>query len=274
MTARNVGSAIIGVVLILIGLFFFLPVFLTIINAFKSMEEMTRPFYSLPRHLAFENFSQVVQTTHMVNAFATSVLVVSLSMVGIVLFTSMASYAIVRHKNAYNKIIYIGFVSGLMVPFSVLMIPLMKVVGFLRIGSLGGLILIYIALGMSLPVFLLAGFIKGSVPIELEESAHIDGAGNFRIFVSVVLPLLKPILATVVILGTVWIFNDFLLPSLLLTSKRFTIPLSQYQLSGQYLQWWNLMLAGFTLTLLPLVVLFLSFQKYFIKGVTEGALKG
>jgi len=238
------------------------------------MEEMTRPFYSFPRHLAFENFTQVVKTTHMVNAFITSVLVVSLSMVGIVLFTSMASYAIVRHKSVFNQVIYIAFISGLMIPFSVIMIPLMKVVGVLKIGSMGGLIIIYIALGMSLPVFLLTGFIKGSVPLELEESAHIDGAGNFRIFIFIVLPLLKPIIATVIMLGTVWIFNDFLLPSLLLTSKRFTIPLSQYQLSGQYLQWWNLMLAGFTLTLLPIIVLFLSFQKYFIKGVTEGALKG
>jgi raffinose/stachyose/melibiose transport system permease protein len=274
MTRTKIFSFLISVLLAIIALFFFLPVFLTILNSFKSMEEMTKPFYAPPARLALDNFRQVVRTTNMGNAFLYSAIIVGTSVTGIVILTSMASYVIARRNSLYNRIIHVVLVAGLMIPFSVLMIPLMKVVGFLKLGGVYGLIVIYLALGMSLPVFLLTGFIKGSVPLELEESAHLDGAGVFRIFVSVVMPLLTPILATVIILGTVWIFNDFLLPSLLLTSKRFTIPLSQYQLAGQYLQWYNLMLAGFTLALIPLLALFLFFQRYFIRGVTEGALKG
>jgi raffinose/stachyose/melibiose transport system permease protein len=274
MTRRRLFSLFISILLVMIAIFFFLPVFLTILNSFKSMEEMTKPFYAPPNHLALDNFRQVFGTTHMASAFLYSVIIVASSVTGIVILTSMASYVIARRNSLYNRIIHVVFIAGLMIPFTVLMIPLMKVVGFLKIGNIYGLIVIYLALGMSLPVFLLTGFIKGSVPLELEESAHMDGAGIFRIFASIVMPLLKPILATVIMLGTVWIFNDFLLPSLLLSSKRFTIPLSQYQLAGQYLQWYNLMLAGFTITFIPLFALFLSFQRYFIRGVTEGALKG
>jgi len=274
MKRKVIFNVVLGAFLVVVALIFFLPVFLSIMNSFKSMEEMTKPFYAPPMRLMFDNFCQVVRTTHMANAFFYSTIVVVISMAGIVFLSSMASYVIARRASMYNKVIYFCFVAGLMIPFSVLMIPLMRVIGFLKLGNVYGLILSYFALGMSLPVFLLTSFIKGSVPLELEESAYIDGAGTFRIFASIVMPLLKPILATVVMLGVVWIFNDFLLPSLLLSSRHFTIPLSQYQLAGQYLQFYNLILAGFTIVFIPLCALFLAFQQYFVRGMTDGALKG
>jgi len=270
----RLGKVATSVFLVLVALLFFLPIYLTILNSFKSMPEMTRPFYSFPERLALENFRLVAEGTQIAHAFLMSLIVVVISLGGILFNSCLASYAIARNNSLFNRVLYIVLVAGLMMPFTVIMIPLMKLLGMLKIANKYGLVLVYFGLGISFPIFLLTNFIKGSVPLELEESAYLDGAGNVRIFIAIVLPLLKPALATVITLTAVWLFNDFLLPSLLLSSKEFTIPVSQSQLAGMFLQQWNQMLAGFTIIFVPLLAFFLSLQRYFVRGVTEGALKG
>lgn len=239
------------------------------------MGEISASYQGFAKTLRFENYSKVIEETRYFKAFFNSALICGLSLVGIVLITVMASYAIVRRNSKFTSALYIIFVMGLVMPFTTIMIPTMKIVGALHINGKYGLILIYCALGISFATFLFCGFIRSSVPFELEEAARIDGASSGRIFFTIVLPLMKPSIMTVVMIDAIWIWNDFLLPSLMLSGKdNRTLPLSQMTLVGQYVQKWDLQFAAFTLSMLPLFILFFSCQKYIIKGVAAGSVKG
>lgn len=272
---KKIGKIIFQICFLIIGLIFVAPIILTVLNGFKTMPELSKSFFALPETLSFDNFREVIDLTNFGEAFFNSCFITAISLVGIVLVSMMAAYAIVRRNSRFNQVIYIIFVMGMVMPFTTIMIPSMKLIGFFNISGKWGLILMYWALGVSLAVFLFSGFIKSSVPIELEEAARIDGAGSGRIFFGIVFPLLRPSIMTIIMLDTIWIWNDFLLPSLLISGKgNRTLPLSQYRLVGQYLQKWNLQFAAFTLSMIPLFVLFFTCQKYIIKGVAAGSVKG
>lgn len=196
------------------------------------------------------------------------------SVIGIILISSMASYALVRTETKLSWIIFLFFTFAMVVPFQVIMFPMVKVAKTLgAAGSIPGIILIYMAVGCPMAIFMYHGFIKG-IPIELEESAALDGAGRFKIFFSVILPLLTPITSTIAILDVLWIWNDFLLPLIILTKKVVTVQLAQYYTRGAYSRDFGMELASLVLAVFPVILFYSFMQRYIIKGVIAGAVKG
>ncbi|NMA06950.1 MAG: carbohydrate ABC transporter permease [Ruminococcaceae bacterium] len=259
----------------ILGFLHIVPIFLTVMNSFKTMPELSKSFLTVPPALHFENYTSVIKRTFYFRALGNSLFVTSVSLIGILLITTMASYAITRRRSKINHVLYIMFVMGMVMPFATIMIPIMKLLGALNMTGTWALIIVYCALGVSMATFVLSGFIESSVPIEMEEAARIDGANSGKVLFYVVMPMLRPALMTLTMLDAIWIWNDYLLPSLLLTRKNVhTIPLSQVFLVGQHLQKWTLQFAGFTLSMLPLFLLFFSCQKYIVSGIAAGAIKG
>jgi len=207
--------------------------------------------------------------------FLNTIIITIFSVAGIVLISSMASYALVRINNKLSWGIFLFFTFSMVVPFQAIMIPLVETAKILGVkNSIPGIVLIYMGVGSPLAIFMYHGFIKG-IPKELEESAAIDGAGPFTIFFKIVFPLLTPITATIVILDVLWIWNDFLLPLIILQSKELkTIQLAQYSFFGAYKREYGLALASLVISASPIVVFYLFMQKYIIKGITSGAVKG
>jgi raffinose/stachyose/melibiose transport system permease protein len=275
MKRRSIRRTIVEVIVLVASIMFVAPIVITFLNSFKQMPEISKSFFSIPAKLDLSNYMEVYRLTKMDVALFNSFLLVVCSLIGIIWFSAMASYVIARLDNYYNKVIYSLFVMGLIIPFAVIMIPLMKIVGFFHLQGRFGLIVIYVALGLSKGVFLMTGFIKSSVPIELEESVVTDGGTGGTVFRKVVIPLIKPIIVTLIMLDTIWIWNDFLLPSLMLTKPEWrTLPLSQFRLVGDYVQKWNLQFAAFSMMMIPLFIFFLLCQKHIVKGLSAGSLKG
>jgi raffinose/stachyose/melibiose transport system permease protein len=205
-------------------------------------------------------------------ALLNSIIITVVSNLVIVLFCSMAAYKLVRTKSKLSSILFFILVSAMIIPFQSIMIPLMKVGNKLHLlNSHWGLVIMYLGFGSALSIFLYHGFIK-TIPVELEEAAIIDGCSPFMVFWKVIFPLLKPITVTIVILNTLWIWNDFLLPSLILKDIR-TIPLSTFYFFSAYTKQWHLALAGLVLGVTPLLIFFFSAQKHIIKGITSGSIK-
>ncbi|HOJ64061.1 MAG TPA: carbohydrate ABC transporter permease [Spirochaetota bacterium] len=207
--------------------------------------------------------------------FFNTLIITVFSVVGIVITSAMAAYALVRNEYRLSWIIFLLFTFSMVVPFQSIMVPLVETAKGLGLNNtLWGLILIYIGLGSPMAIFMYHGFIK-AIPKELEESAAIDGAGPFTIFFRIVFPLLTPITATIVILNVLWIWNDFLLPLIILQSKELrTIQLAQYSFFGAYSKEYGLALASLVTSAAPIIIFYLIMQKYIIKGITSGAVKG
>ena len=195
----------------------------------------------------------------------------------IAVFTPMVSYSIARNMNhsKYYSFLYYYLVSGIFIPFQVIMVPLVKHVTNLGMLSKYGLIVLYVSFSLMQSVFLFVGYIK-TVPVDVEEAAFIDGCNVWQVFLLVVYPLIKPMTATVVIVNSLWILNDFLLPLLVLnkTKDHWTLPLFQYNFKSQYTFDYNLAFASFLLAMLPIVILYAFLQKYIVEGLTSGAVKG
>jgi raffinose/stachyose/melibiose transport system permease protein len=272
---RKIGILIVELLLLLFSLLYLMPILLTMVNAFKSNRELIRPFYSLPRHWDVGVFKEAYEVTHLGSAFMNSTFIAAVSLTGILLIASLASYALARRSSGYNRLLYLLFVSGLILPFHVIMVPVMKVVGVLHLNGRLGLIVMYVSLGMSLAVFMMYGYIRSSIPRELEEAMRIDGASAFGVYLNIILPLIRPIFVVILMWDTVWIWNDFLLPSLVLTSPdTLTLPLTQFRLYGRNLQRFNLQFAAFTMGFLPMLALFFTCQKWVFRSVIAGSLKG
>jgi raffinose/stachyose/melibiose transport system permease protein len=180
----------------------------------------------------------------------------------------------VRTPGKISKILFVFFVSAMVIPFQTVMIPLMKLGGALNLtNSIPGLIIMYFGFGVPLSLFLYHGFIK-TVPIEIEESARIDGCSQFGVFWRIVFPLLKPITVTVIILNTLWIWNDYLLPLLVLQDAELrTIPLATSSFFAQYTKQWDMGLAALVMGITPVIIFFLFLQKHIIKGIASGSIK-
>lgn len=257
----------------LIALIFFFPVLMAIINSFKTRGEILASAIALPSAPTFANYAAVIEATDFIKVFFNSCLVTGGGIVLNLLVSALAGYALARWRSKWANILTLLFLSSMFVPFHTIMIALLTTARDLKLtGHIWGLILIYCGLQCPIPIFLIKGFVH-SVPRELEEAAMIDGCGTFRLFLSIVLPMLKPILATVSVLNVLWIWNDYLLPYLIL-GKPLTIPLSQMYFYGQYNQQWHLIMAGFVVSTIPVVIFFLFMQKYIINGIASGAVKG
>jgi ABC-type sugar transport system, permease component len=271
-TAGKLALEIVG---ILLGLLFLVPFYFLIVNSFKGFAELQTSTSSLPKAWTFDNYSRVWDIIDFPAAFMNSFWITVLSNIGLVVLSAMAAYRILRYPSRFNRILFLLFVAAMVIPFQSIMIPLVRVAdGAGLMDSMYGLIVCYFGFGVSLNLFLYHGFIR-SIPLEIEEAAYVDGCSRYGLFWRIVFPLLKPITVTVVILNTLWIWNDYLLPSLILHKAELrTIPLSTYSFFGQYTKQWDLAMAALTLGILPIVIFFLALQKHIIAGITAGSVKG
>ncbi len=252
---------------------FFFPVGIALLNSFKDKGEILRSALSLPSGFYLENYRIVLTESNFPRAFLNSCLVTGGGIVINLIVSAMAGYALARWRSRWSGFLTVFLLSSMFVPFHTIMIALLKTAkAFHLTGKLWGLILIYCGLQCPIPIFLVKGFVS-TVPRELEEAAMIDGCGTAKLFLTIVLPMLRPILATIAVLNALWIWNDFLLPYLVL-AKPLTIPLSQMYFYGQYNQQWHLIMAGFVVSTIPVVIFFLCMQKHIIRGIAAGAVKG
>lgn len=257
------------------------PMYIMVVNSFKGRAQIFTDTMGLPKTLDFSFYISAIEKMKFLKALSNSLLVTTISIVLIIIFSSMSAWAIVRSSSKLANFVLYTFVATMLVPFQSVMIPLMqymsgweiKAINFSMIDSFYGLIFMYIGFGTSLSVFLYHGFIK-AIPRSLEEAAMIDGCNKFQVFWKIVFPNLKPITVTVAILNVIWIWNDYLLPSLVLRSPSLrTIPLSTFYFFGEFTIQWNLAMAGLVLTIIPIIIFYLFLQKYIIKGVMDGAVK-
>lgn len=261
------------------------PFALVIINAAKSSADIVISPISLPHNWAqiITNMKNVIgnQNFSYWNSFFSSLFITIVSLALLTVFSSMAAWVLVRSKTKWSAFIFMLFVSAMVIPFQVVMLPLLSTFrqasdffGINMLQSYKGIIFAYLGFGGSMSVFILHGFIKG-VPYELEEAAWIDGCSPEGTFFRIIFPLLKPIQVTVLILNGIWVWNDYLLPSLMLglNGKIKTLPVAVSSFVGSYVKQWDLILAAAFLAMIPIIILFLFAQKQIMQGMVEGAIK-
>lgn len=277
ITAKNIIKTLLYLLLIGIGLAFLAPIIIVLYNSFKGKFYISDDPFALPNAETFsgiENYIAGIEKTGFPAAFGWSLFITIFSVIAIVLFTSMTAWYIVRVKNGFTKALYYIFVFSMIVPFQMVMFTMTKTVADLGLDTPWGLIIVYLGFGAGLAVFMFCGFVK-SVPVEIEEAAMIDGCNPWQTFFHVVFPIMKPTAITVAILDAMWIWNDYLLPYLLIGSEYKTIPIAVQYLRGGYGSVdMGAMMAMLVLSIIPIVVFYLSCQKYIIKGIVAGAVKG
>lgn len=262
----------------IIALFFLLPIFIILINSFKNRFIIMSEPFSFPMAESFvglQNYFSGIKASGFFQAFGVSLFVTVLSVAAIIVCASMTAWYITRHQGFFTKTLYFAFVFSMIVPFQMVMYTLTYVAVKLNFANPLGIVFIYLGFGAGLSVFMFSGFVKG-IPREIEEAAKIDGCNMLQIFFRVVFPILKPTTVTVAILNAMWIWNDYLLPYLILGSKYKTIPVAvQITMQGAYgsVDWGGFM-AMLTLSVIPIIVLYIFLQRYIIEGVLSGAVKG
>ena len=254
------------------------PIFVVLINSFKKKTYISRMPFSIPTDKAFvglKNYENGIKKIGFFQAFGCSLWITIASVAVIILFTSMCAWYITRVKNKATSSLYYLCVFSMIVPFQMVMFTLSKLADMLHMGNPMGIIIVYLGFGAGLAVFMFCGFVK-SIPIEIEEAAMIDGCNPLEIFFQVVLPVLKPTCISVAILQTMWIWNDYLLPYLVLDITKYkTIPIAIQYLKGGYGAIdMGAMMGMLVLAIIPIVVFYMFCQRYIIEGVVAGAVKG
>ena len=275
MKKRSAISAGIYMFLILCALFTLTPLVLALVNSFKSNGEILTNVIWVPKQVTFENYVRSFDKMHYLRSLGNTIFLAGGSVVLIVLFSALAGWKLCRTKTRLSRFLLSLFIFSMLIPFSSIMIPLYKVVLVLDIkNSLFGLCFVYAGLGVSMAIFLYHGFVKG-IPKELEEAAAIDGCSPLQTFFRIVFPMLKPVTATICITNVLWIWNDFLLPLIILSdNKNYTLLLSTNTLFGQYSSDWSAILSALVIAALPVIVFYALLQKQILKGITDGAMKG
>ncbi|WP_096434445.1 carbohydrate ABC transporter permease [Alteribacter populi] len=271
---NNKHNWTITLLLILGSVVILFPLYLTVVNAFKTPQETAESILALPSSFRFDNFIQAIEMTNFFNAFGNSFYITVLTVVFTLLTNSMVAYAIARnlHKRSF-KILFYYFVSAMFVPFPIIMLPLVKQMSGLGLMNPTGLVMLYIVYGLAFNVFLYVGYIK-SIPKELEEAAIVDGCSRWGVFWRIIFPLLAPMNATVGILTALWAWNDFLLPLVILSDRSdMTLPLVQFVFQSQFSTNYNLAFASYLMALLPMIIVYVIAQRWIISGVTKGAIK-
>lgn len=265
------------IVLVLIAILFLTPILLILINSFKGRLYISEDLFSLPNATTFvglDNYKRGIDIVGFWGAFGYTSFITIASVTAIVLFTSMTAWFITRVKNRTNNFLYYLFVFSMVVPFQMVMFTLTWVANRIGLDNPIGIIFIYLGFGAGLSVFMFSGFVK-SIPVEIEEAALIDGASPIQTFFQIILPILKPTVITVAILNAMWIWNDFLLPYLVLGTQYQTIPIAIQYLQGSYGNTdYGALMALLVLSIVPVIIFYLSSQKYIISGITAGAVKG
>lgn len=270
-------NGLICVCMIFLSLVFLAPVFIVLINSFKGRFFISDQPFQFPAAQTFaglENYKNGIEKTGFLSAFGYSLFITVFSVMVIVFFTAMTAWYLTRIKSKISSIIYYSFVFSMIVPFQMVMFPMSKIANITRFDNPIGLIFIYLGFGAGLSVFMFSGFVK-SVPLTVEEAATIDGCGPIQTFFRIVFPILKPTAITVAILNAMWIWNDYLLPNLVIGNKYKTIPIAVQYLKGGYgAKDMGAMMAMLVLAIIPIIVFYLICQKYIIRGVLAGAVKG
>ena len=264
-------------ILLLLSVLFIFPVFIVLLNSFKLKFSIATAPFVLPNSETFsglENYITGINSTGFLSAIGWSLFITVFSVAVLIIFTSMTAWYIVRVKTAGTKILYLSLVFSMIVPFQMVMFTMSKIANTLHLDNPLGIVFIYLGFGAGLSVFMFSGFIK-TVPKTIEEAATIDGCNTLEVFWLVVFPILKPTAITVAILNTMWIWNDYLLPYLLIGSEYKTIPIAVQYLKGGYGSIdMGAMMAMLVLAIIPIILFYLFSQKYIIKGVVAGAVKG
>lgn len=282
---RKAGSIVAEIVTAVLFLLFMFPFLLVLINSAKSSFEVTQYPLSWP-----ENWGNIIanivkiwtsEAVRYPSSLLTSAIVTVVSLALINLLSAQAAWALVRTKTKVSSAIFFMFVASMVIPFQIVMFPLLswfrtvtQITGIRLLRTYQGIILAYIGFGAPLSIFLFHGFIK-SIPLEIEEAATIDGCHRHQIFYRIIFPILKPIQATVLVLNGIWIWNDYLLPLLVLGKGNtiMTIPLAVSNFAGAFVKQWDLILTAILMAMVPIIIFFLFAQKYIVKGMVAGAIK-
>ena len=275
--APRFREGLLQIVLVVLSVFFLAPILIVFINSFKGKLFISSEPFTLPGAQTFvklQNYASGIEKIDFYHAIANSFFITVASVAVIVLFTAMTGWFITRVKTRVSSVIYYTFVFSMIVPFQMVMFTMSKMANILHIDNLFGIIIIYLGYGAGLSTFLYCGFIK-SIPIEIEEAAVIDGCNPLQAFFRIVFPILKPIAITVAILNIMWIWNDYLLPYLVIGTEYRTLPIAIQYLKGGYGSIdMGAMMAMLVLAILPIVVFYLFCQRYIIEGGVAGAGKG
>ncbi|WP_294390359.1 carbohydrate ABC transporter permease [uncultured Clostridium sp.] len=276
-TPKKKNNIVLYIILIALSVLFLAPIFIVLYNSFKGKLYISRTPFALPNTTTFsglDNYISGIEKTGFISAFGLSVFITVFSTAVIILFTSMTAWYITRVKSKITSFLYYLFVFSMIVPFQMVMFTMSKIANILNLDNPIGIIIIYLGFGAGLSVFMFSGFVK-SIPIDIEEAAMIDGCNPIQTFFLIVLPLLKPISITIAILNVMWIWNDYLLPTLVLGSDYKTLPMAVQYLRGGYgAVDMGAMMAVLVLAIIPIVIFYLVCQKHIIEGIAAGAVKG
>lgn len=277
LSKKSIVTAIIFTILLITLVIFAFPFFLLIINSFKLNGEILENPFSLPTSFSFAQFADAIEKMDFLVTFKNSLLITVLSTIFILLFSAMCAYFLVRVKSKFNNTFFAILVASMIIPFQSIMIPLINIYGaelkWIDAAPVPLLIAFYIGFGSSLSVFMYHGFMK-SIPFELEEAAWIDGCTPKQTFFKIILPMLSPTTVTIGILNVLWIWNDYLLPSLVLNSENnYTLPIKMKVFNGTYMNNWELLIPAILITIVPVMIVYLIGQKMIIEGITQGSIK-
>ena len=266
---------ILSIAALAVGIVFVSPLYLVFVNSVKTVREIYLSPLGLPVEISWNNFGRVMEKIDFGQALKNSLFFVVFGVAGLLVICSMAAYRLARHRTRVNKFVYLLLVSSILVPFQTVMIPLIKIIASIGLYNTRiGVLLAYYGYGIPFAVFLFYGFLS-SIPREIEEAALIDGGSLFQVYRCIILPLLKPICVTVAVLDVLWIYNDFLLPFVLVSDNELrTLPLVMYTFFTAYERPWDLAMASLTMVLTPAIIMFVILQKQITGGIVSGAVKG
>lgn len=273
---RNAKKILLTVVMAILAIIYIYPIILMVINSAKPFGEVVLDVIALPSKIEWSNYSYVFDKMKYGRLFINNVIITVIGIVGIIAFSSMSAYIMSRKKNKYTRIAALLITTPMLIPFQAIMITLLKVMSVLQLsGSRVGLGIQYWGFGIPMAAFIYSNFMS-TIPREIDESAYIDGAGTFKTFLFIIFPLLKSVTFTVIVIDVMWIWNDFLLPLLMVNSSNDTktLVLSAYTFVGQFNTQWHYAMAAMALAVLPSIIIFILLQKHIVEGVVAGAVKG
>jgi len=275
MKKIKISPILTTVILCIIAVFTLFPVFIAVLNSFKTQAEIGISVLSLPKNFNFSNYTSALGKMDYLRVVYNTFYITLISVVGIIAVSSLAGYKLAKTSGKLSAFIFLLFTSSMLVPFQSIMLPLYKLAKVIGLsGTKTGLTVIYMGLGINMAIFLYHGFSKG-IPKELEEAALIDGCNEFKMFYKIIFPLLRPISATIAILDVLWIWNDFMLPLVMISdTKNYTIVLKARMFVSQYIIDWPSILAALVCSMIPVIIFYAIFQKNIVRGIAAGAVKG
>lgn len=276
MNRYTKGTAFTEILLLVFAALFLIPIYYLIITTFKTPADAVSHPMGLPVNITFVNYVRAFKAMNYFHVLGNNLIITISSVAGIVMFSAMAAYSLVRRTNHFNRIVFLLFMVGMMVPYQMGILALYQQVSQLGLmNSHTGIILIEICYNLPFSIFLIKSFIGSTVPFELEEAARVDGCGVWRTFWQIVFPLLMPVIATVAILNTLGVWNDFMTPLLFLQSRsKGVLLLEVLRNIGQFSTDWTNFFPMMFLAVAPLILFYIFMQKYIINGITSGSLKG